>query len=333
MNSNYNLDGITDDLEEEDIYQIGYEVFINYVDNHNLYPSELKNNLTGRIMLRIRAISAREAGFLTETITDLNKIKELLSNVGGYITPEEISKRLGMEEEKIKDLLNLDSVLNPENISSKECSELTYEDTAIEDIYTDLINKHLLKLIDTLNSEKQKQTLYLVFGLNGFESHKIREIGEILGVHRNSAYELKNETLKKLSHPLRIKYLAKILNIDISKYTSYDISKDISRVMNPELRTLEKFLFSFISQEEILELTASMKLKYQRALLTYLGYEDILEGEKIKLTYEYISNRERGLTILRNRLTEKYVVNSKIEYVDDYFDYLMYNYLIRSKKK
>ena len=63
-----------------------------------------------------------------------------------------------------------------------------------------LLHKNLQDMMSTLKP-REVSVLRMRFGLDGKDTHTLREIGEKLGVTRERVRQIENTALRKLRHP------------------------------------------------------------------------------------------------------------------------------------
>jgi len=312
-------------VDLEDLYQYGYEFLLEYIDKHYLNEETFKNNMITLLMFSIKNIHFNQLEISQGTIEQLIKLKKIITNEN--ISLKEIQELTNLTEEKIKRLLILDKILNPSNL---ENITLQIDSPLEEIIELKIKEEQTAKLIQTLSSKNQQRVINLTFGLNGEKQHTREEIAKILKTNQRNIQEIKTNAIKNLMHPIYLKYLSQIFNLDKSDYLLYSPIEDLNNPQNKKLKKLEKFLLHQLKQEDLYTLLESIPPKFRTVLLKYLNYTDGLDNVYPETN---TVNRETGLNLLRQKITEKYVNNNQNEDIKDYFDYLMQNYLTRKKIK
>lgn len=135
-------------------------------------------------------------------------------------TAEEIARLLKMKTEKIEEALkarkesatvSLDTLCGDDESST--LMEFVKDDNALSPL-DEAEQKDrtlgIMKVLNTLNDEKQKEVLQLRFGIGVDRNHTLDEIGKILSRTRERVRQIENKGLRNLRHPLRIKELRKI---------------------------------------------------------------------------------------------------------------------------
>lgn len=339
LNNKYIIPEINNQLDTEEIYQTGYEIVLRYIDVSFLTSDTFISNIISLIMLYIKQINT-----LQEENNEINFEEE------GHMSITNISKKLNIPIDLLAQIINLPLVLkskdlsieseieainNEESTSSDTEIENTplYDNTFEEEIYKKIKQENIIKLINTILRDTHKKTLILLFGLDGNAEANQKEIADIIGYSEGNKTRIIEKSLEKLKHPLRIKYLKQI----IGKY-NYDIPtkhliKELLHSELKEFRYLEQFLFQQMNKEKMLTLINNLNQKFKYPILLYLGYIEMDKTEcyYYKSTDAYRYGLEYALNFLRNKIEELYVINNKNEDINNYLDYLMYNYLTKPK--
>ena len=159
-------------------------------------------------------------------IETINKIKKesriILQETGKEPTAEELSKKLELPVEKVKNILemNQDPISLETPVGSEEDSELGdfVEDDKFANPY-DATTRVLLKeqlddVLKTLNDREEKVLRYR-YGLDDGSQKTLEEVGKIFNVTRERIRQIEVKALRKLRHPSRRKKLE-----DYRSYTS-----------------------------------------------------------------------------------------------------------------
>lgn len=151
-------------------------------------------------------------------IETINKIKKesriYLQETGKDPTPEILAKRLGMEAEKIKAIIemNQEPISLETPVGSEEDSELGdfVEDQKILNPYEatnrKLLKEQLSKVLKTL-SEREENVLRYRYGLDDGCPRTLEEVGKLFNVTRERIRQIEVKALRKLRHPSRRKKL------------------------------------------------------------------------------------------------------------------------------
>ena len=151
-------------------------------------------------------------------IETINKIKKesriILQETGKEPTAEELSKKLELPVEKVKNILemNQDPISLETPVGSEEDSELGdfVEDDKFANPY-DATTRVLLKeqlddVLKTLN-EREDKVLRYRYGLDDGSQKTLEEVGKIFNVTRERIRQIEVKALRKLRHPSRRKKL------------------------------------------------------------------------------------------------------------------------------
>ena len=151
-------------------------------------------------------------------IETINKIKKesriILQETGKEPTAEELSKKLELPVEKVKNILemNQDPISLETPVGSEEDSELGdfVEDDKFANPY-DATTRVLLKeqlddVLKTLN-EREEKVLRYRYGLDDGSQKTLEEVGKIFNVTRERIRQIEVKALRKLRHPSRRKKL------------------------------------------------------------------------------------------------------------------------------
>jgi len=151
-------------------------------------------------------------------IETINKIKKesriYLQETGKEPTPEVLAKRLEMEVEKIKQILemNQDPISLETPVGSEEDSELgdfVMDDKILspyEQANRNLLKEQLSEVLKTL-SEREEKVLRFRYGLDDGCPRTLEEVGKIFKVTRERIRQIEVKALRKLRHPSRRKRL------------------------------------------------------------------------------------------------------------------------------
>ena len=149
-------------------------------------------------------------------IETINKIKKesriILQETGKEPTAEELSKKLELPVEKVKNILemNQDPISLETPVGSEEDSELGdfVEDDKFANPY-DATTRVLLKeqLDDVLKTLNEREEKVLRYGLDDGSQKTLEEVGKIFNVTRERIRQIEVKALRKLRHPSRRKKL------------------------------------------------------------------------------------------------------------------------------
>ncbi len=152
---------------------------------------------------------------MVETINKLKRVqRQLTLELDREPTEEEISKQLGIPEDKVREIIkiSLDPLSLETPIGEEEDSHLgdfvadehslSPEEYAINEVLKDEISELLLTL-----TEREEQVIKLRFGLVDGTCRTLEEVGTLFGVTRERIRQIEAKALRKLRHPSRSKKL------------------------------------------------------------------------------------------------------------------------------
>ena len=144
-----------------------------------------------------------------------NKIKTTTSELSIELernpTPEEIAKKMGIEVDKVEDVLDVaQSVISLDAPIGDEDEETSFgdllPDTNSESPINKIMKEQNKEVIDnifkTLEDREAKIIKYR-FGFDDIEPKTLEEIGEILGLSKERIRQIETKALRKLRNPLR----------------------------------------------------------------------------------------------------------------------------------
>lgn len=156
---------------------------------------------------------------MIETINKLNRIsRQILQETGLEATPEELSKRMDLPEDKIRKVLKIakEPISMETPIGDDEDSHLGdfIEDINIESPLDAATNTGLSeatqKILNTLTPREAK-VLRMRFGINMNTDHTLEEVGKQFDVTRERIRQIEAKALRKLRHPSRSEQLRSFL--------------------------------------------------------------------------------------------------------------------------
>jgi RNA polymerase primary sigma factor len=156
---------------------------------------------------------------MIETINKLNRIsRQILQETGLEPTPEELSKRMDLPEDKIRKVLKIakEPISMETPIGDDEDSHLGdfIEDVNMEspiDAATGSgLSEATQKILNTLTPREAK-VLRMRFGINMNTDHTLEEVGKQFDVTRERIRQIEAKALRKLRHPSRSEQLRSFL--------------------------------------------------------------------------------------------------------------------------
>lgn len=159
---------------------------------------------------------------MIETINKLNRIsRQYLQETGQEATPEELSRRMGIPEDKIRKILKIakEPISMETPIGDDEDSHLGdfIEDTntvlpidaAIHASRADAVRRVLSSL-----TPREAKVLRMRFGIDMKADHTLEEVGKQFDVTRERIRQIEAKALRKLRHPSRAEQLHSFLEED-----------------------------------------------------------------------------------------------------------------------
>lgn len=156
---------------------------------------------------------------MIETINKLNRIsRQILQETGVEPTPEELSKRMDLPEDKIRKVLKIakEPISMETPIGDDEDSHLGdfIEDvnqvSPIECATGSGLSEATQKILNTLTPREAK-VLRMRFGINMNTDHTLEEVGKQFDVTRERIRQIEAKALRKLRHPSRSEQLRSFL--------------------------------------------------------------------------------------------------------------------------
>ena len=150
---------------------------------------------------------------MVETITKVKKISSQLLHENGHDpSPADIAQKLGMPEDKVREIMRVaqDPVSLETPIGEEEDSHLgdfIPDDDApapAEAASHTLLKEQLNEVLATL-TDREAKVLKLRFGLEDGKSRTLEEVGQRFEVTRERIRQIEAKALRKLRHPSRSK--------------------------------------------------------------------------------------------------------------------------------
>ena len=157
---------------------------------------------------------------MVETINKLSRCqRQLTLELNREPTDEELSKKMGISPDKIREVLkiaqdpvSLETPIGEEDDSHlgdfvKDERSMSPEEYTLHEMLKDEISDVLLTL-----TEREEQVLRLRFGLDDGSCKTLEEVGQMFGVTRERIRQIEAKALRKLRHPSRSRKLKDFLN-------------------------------------------------------------------------------------------------------------------------
>ena len=173
----------------------------------------IRQSITRAIADQARTI--RIPVHMVETINKLTRVQRvLLQELGREPTPEEIAEKMGVTEERVREIQKIaqDPVSLETPIGEEEDSHLGdfIEDektvTPSDSVAFTMLKEQLLGVLDTLTPREEK-VLRLRYGLDDGKPRTLEEVGKEFNVTRERIRQIEAKALRKLRHPSRSKKL------------------------------------------------------------------------------------------------------------------------------
>ncbi len=159
---------------------------------------------------------------MIETINKLNRIsRQMLQEMGREATPEELSERMEMPEDKVRKVLKI-----AKEPISMETPIGDDEDSHLGDFIEDLNMSSPVEtttdtgLIDTVKgvlselTPRESKVLRMRFGIRMNTDHTLEEVGKQFDVTRERIRQIEAKALRKLRHPTRSEQLRSFLDLE-----------------------------------------------------------------------------------------------------------------------
>lgn len=222
-------------MDEEDIYQIGYEALINYIEKFDVELGyAFSTYIYNTLMLKVLREYDQYQNFhipvhIQDRVRKIKKVKEAIEMVkGSEATIEEIADEMDLPIEKIQDALLYAQVNSVESYDAyreikqeeqyqdfiDDEDELEYDEMETR-LYRDSVESEVSKIeleqliskaLDTL-TEREADVLKLRFGLIDGRQRTLEEVGQIFGYTRERIRQIENKAIRKLRHPKRTKQI------------------------------------------------------------------------------------------------------------------------------
>ena len=166
-----------------------------------------------------QARTIRIPGHMIETINKLNRIsRQMLQEMGREPTPDELSERMEMPEEKVRKVLKIakEPISMETPIGDDEDSYLGdfIEDQNVSspvDSATDSGLKETTHSVLAGLTPREAKVLRMRFGIDMNTDHTLEEVGKQFDVTRERIRQIEAKALRKLRHPSRADMLSSFL--------------------------------------------------------------------------------------------------------------------------
>ena len=154
---------------------------------------------------------------------DLRKIRKAIQDGSldendPEVRRNQLSDSVGMDSDKIEEVLQLGNSTASLDapIGDDGCTTMANfipdddADSPEENVMHSAVKVQLERVLDTLQP-REKEVLYMRFGLDGEKVKTLEEVGSIFGVTRERVRQIETKAIRKLRQPSRRKYLADLL--------------------------------------------------------------------------------------------------------------------------
>jgi len=338
---NRRITDITYHKDKEDIYQTGYELLINYIDDNYLYKGKFKDNIDKLLILSIiKKIIEIEENIDYRTKKQITIIKEIKEK-NPDIQLEELSQQTNINIKKLKELLTLEQILQSINLDC-ELEKTTSSDNpdnwtdfhseSFEEKLIDSISKEntIAKMLSTL-SKTEESILKLYYGFNGI-CYTMEEIASMYGVSKARISKTIKNSLETIKNTIRINYLSELDN----KETTYIFEISLKN------KKLEENLLIKTHIELFKEIKPHLNDLEQQILELYFfppNFTIQKLTETLNISEAYASSiKNKIISIVRYKIIKTLTIKSNKEITyEEYLNYLMKMHLnkpdIKNKKR
>jgi len=159
---------------------------------------------------------------MIETINKLNRIsRQMLQEMGREPTPEELSERMDMPEDKVRKVLKIakEPISMETPIGDDEDSHLGdfIEDANIASPVESATGSGLTGTVQEVLAgltPREAKVLRMRFGIDMNTDHTLEEVGKQFDVTRERIRQIEAKALRKLRHPTRSEQLRSFLDLD-----------------------------------------------------------------------------------------------------------------------
>ena len=157
---------------------------------------------------------------MIETINKLNRLsRQMMQEIGREPTPEEMSKRLDIPEDKMRKVMKIakEPISMETPIGDDEDSNLGdfLEDSSINSPIDDASIRGLKDATDEILASltaREAKVLRMRFGIGMNNDHTLEEVGKQFDVTRERIRQIEAKALRKLKHPTRARKLKTFLD-------------------------------------------------------------------------------------------------------------------------
>ena len=157
---------------------------------------------------------------MIETINKINRVsRNLVQEIGREPTPEELSKKMQISEEKIRKILKIAKepismetpVGDDEETRLSDFVEDTNTELPLESATSDSLKSATHNVLKGL-TPREATVLRMRFGIDMTSDHTLEEVGKKFSVTRERIRQIEAKALRKLRHPSRSEILKSFLD-------------------------------------------------------------------------------------------------------------------------
>ncbi|MCB2188209.1 MAG: sigma-70 family RNA polymerase sigma factor [Deltaproteobacteria bacterium] len=131
----------------------------------------------------------------------------LLKELGREPTPKEVAEKVGIDEDKVKEIVNLTldstSLESPVGDDGDELGDFIENKDAecpFEKVGESEMHVHLECALDSLDA-RERRILEMRFGLGDEDEHTLEEVGQVFHLSRERVRQIEKKALQRLRHP------------------------------------------------------------------------------------------------------------------------------------
>ena len=131
----------------------------------------------------------------------------LLKELGREPLPKEVAERVGIDESKVKDLVNLTldstSLETPVGDDGDELGDFienTNSECPFDRVGETEMHTHLSEALEALDP-RERRILEMRFGLNDEDEHTLEQVGQVFHLSRERVRQIEKKALQRLRHP------------------------------------------------------------------------------------------------------------------------------------
>ena len=131
----------------------------------------------------------------------------LLKELGREPTPKEVAEKVGIDEDKVKEIVNLTldstSLETPVGDDGDELGDFIENSDAecpFEKVDEAEMHQHLAIALEALD-DRERRILEMRFGLNDEDEHTLEQVGQVFSLSRERVRQIEKKALQRLRHP------------------------------------------------------------------------------------------------------------------------------------